>query len=80
MGREGTQGGLSRYYGFGTMTFLLLLLILTILAYQEQLMEDQSLEWYIESRLNNATYVGAQEYPVEQVTRLNPVTAFANEL
>merc|ERR1711920_1156764 len=50
-----------------------------IMAYQEQLMEHQSLEWYIESRLNNATYIGEKEYPVEQVTRLEP-KSIVNEL
>merc|ERR1711892_111468 len=45
-----------------------------IMAYQEQLAEDQSLQSYIESRLNNATYMGEKDYDAEQVTRIYPET------
>ena len=45
-----------------------------VLAYQDQLIESEPIQQYIEERLNNATYMNSKDYEVEQTTRLTPET------
>lgn len=45
-----------------------------IMAYQDQLVESEPIQQYIEERLRNSTYMNTKDYEVEQTTRLTPET------
>ena len=45
-----------------------------VLAYQDQLVESEPIQKYIEERLRNSTYMSTKDYEVEQTTRLTPET------